>query len=107
MWVRFLPRAPTFFLSIAVRYSFRMNKTLAWLAGILGIIFLGLAAYYWLTPAGSLPHFVPGFEAGSTHVHFKHGLASLILALGLFAFAWFTSAPQKDTTTASTPTATQ
>jgi hypothetical protein len=70
-----------------------MKKPLSLLAGLLGFLFLALAVSYWLTPAGSLPAFFPGFEAGSEHVHFKHGLASLILALGLFAYAWFQSAP--------------
>ncbi len=73
----------------------RMRKPLPLLAGLLGIVFLALAGMYWLIPAGSLPAFFPGFEAGSPHVHFKHGLGSLILALGLFAFAWFQSAPAK------------
>ena len=41
--------------------------------------------------AGSLPHFLPGFEAGATNIHFKHGLASLLLALASFAYAWFQS----------------
>ncbi len=72
-----------------------MTKPLPLLAGLLGIVFLALAAAYWLIPAGSLPTFFPGFEAGSDHVHFKHGLASLIVALGLFAFAWFRSAPKR------------
>ena len=70
-----------------------MKRSLAWLAGIIGVAFFALALYYWFTPAGSLPAYLPGFEAGSAAIHFKHGLASLILALGLFAFAWFKSAP--------------
>jgi hypothetical protein len=45
--------------------------------------------------AGNLPSFVPGFETGVDKIHFKHGLASLILALALFVFAWFQSAPQR------------
>lgn len=65
------------------------------LAGLLGVVFLALAAVYWLTPAGSLPSFLPGFEVGSVHVHFKHALGSLILALALFAFAWFLRAPPR------------
>jgi hypothetical protein len=73
----------------------RMTKPLPLLAGVLGVVFVALATFYWLTPAGSLPTFFPGYDAGSAHVHFKHGLASLILALGLFAFAWFQSAPGK------------
>jgi hypothetical protein len=72
-----------------------MTRPLPLLAGLLGVVFLALAAMYWLTPAGGLPSFFPGFESGSAHVHFKHGLASLVLALGLFALAWFQSAPQR------------
>ena len=46
-------------------------------------------------PAGRLPAFFPGFEAGSSHVHFKHALGSLVIALGLFAFAGFRVRPGK------------
>ena len=69
------------------------NKTIVWSAIIIGIIFVAIALYYWITPAGSLASFVPGFEPGVTTIHFKHGLASLILGLGLFVVAWFKSAP--------------
>jgi hypothetical protein len=58
---------------------------------ILGILFLGLAYVYWTTPAHSLPHYLPGFEADSSKIHFKHGLGSLILGLGAFTLAWFQS----------------
>jgi hypothetical protein len=60
-------------------------------AVLIGLAFIGLTALYWLTPAGALPAFVPGFEEGSTHIHFKHGLGMLILGLGALAFAWFRS----------------
>jgi hypothetical protein len=72
-----------------------MTRPLPLLAIVLGVVFLALAAMYWLTPAGNLPSFVPGFETGVDKIHFKHGLASLILALALFVFAWFQSAPQR------------
>ena len=72
-----------------------MTKPLPLLAGLLGLVFLALAAFYWLTPAGNLPTFLPGFEAGSAHVHERHALGSLIVALVLFAFAWFRRAPRK------------
>jgi len=68
-----------------------MNKLLITLAVLLGIGFLVLAFVYWTTAAGSLPSYIPGFENGVTTVHFKHGLASLLLALALFAYAWFAS----------------
>jgi len=55
----------------------------------LGVLLLIIGAIYWIDDAGSLPSFFPGHEAGSTHVHFKHGLAAVILGLGCFIFAWF------------------
>lgn len=36
-----------------------------------------------------MPSFLPGFEAGSDAVHVKHALGSLIIAVVLFAIAWF------------------
>lgn len=72
-----------------------MNKPMVWVAAVLGIAFLLLTAVYWIEPAGSLPAFLPGYEAGSAHIHFKHGLGTLILALALFAFAWFQTGPRR------------
>jgi len=65
-----------------------MNKPLVLAAAILGFIFLVLACIYWFVPAGSLPHFMPGFVDGSNHVHVKHGLIALVLAVALLGFAW-------------------
>jgi hypothetical protein len=58
-------------------------------AVILGVIFLVIAAIYFIEDAGSLPSFFPGHEAGSTHTHFKHGLAATVVGLACFVFAWF------------------
>jgi len=68
-----------------------MKKTAIYLLVILGLVFLVLAIYYWVTPAGSLPHFFPGYSAGSRHKHLKHGLAALVLALAAWVLAWFWS----------------
>jgi hypothetical protein len=57
---------------------------------ILGLIFAVIAIVYWLVPAGSLPGFFPGFEAGGTRVHVKHGGAAAVVAVVLFAIAWWT-----------------
>jgi hypothetical protein len=65
------------------------KKTHSIIAFALAIIFIILAVYYWITPAGALPGFIPGHETGSMTVHIKHGMASFILGLGLFAYAWF------------------
>ena len=31
---------------------------------VLGVVFVGLAIYYWKTPSGSLPHYFPGYQMG-------------------------------------------
>ena len=72
-------------------YSVDMTRPLPLIAGLLGVVFLAIAAMYWSIPAGGLPSFVPGFEAGGGHIHVKHGIGSLVIALALFAFAWFQS----------------
>ena len=65
---------------------------------VLGICFVALAVFYWITPAGSLPVFFPGYSSGASAVHFKHGLGSLIVGIALFAFAWFKSGPKRQAT---------
>ncbi|HUK95110.1 MAG TPA: hypothetical protein VLU96_08665 [Gaiellaceae bacterium] len=64
-------------------------------AAVLGILLIVLAFYYWAEPAKSLPSWLPGHEAGSSHHHIKHGLASFLLGLALLAFAWFQSGPRR------------
>jgi hypothetical protein len=68
---------------------------------VLGVIFLVIAVIYWTTDAGSLPSFFPGHTAGSTHIHFKHGLAAAIVGLGLFVFAWFQTGGERPQRTRS------
>jgi hypothetical protein len=62
---------------------------------VLGLLFVAAGVYYLVTPAHSLPAFVPGHEAGSTHHHTKHGLAMFGLAVVCWVGAWFTTAPAK------------
>jgi len=68
-----------------------MKKVLMILFVVLAAVFLGLAVYYWLTPADKLPHFFAGYIAGATKTHLKHGLAALIIAVGFGLLAWFSS----------------
>ncbi len=69
-----------------------MNKNiLIVLAVVVGLVLVALTFVYWFTPAGALPFFLPGFVSGSDKVHYTHGLATLILGLALFAYAWFQS----------------
>ena len=58
-------------------------------AVVLGLAFAVVAAVYLVVPAGALPDFFPGFEAGSTHLHIKHGVAAVLVAIVLFCVAWF------------------
>ena len=59
------------------------------IAGLLGLVSLALAVFYWMTPAGGLPAFLPGFEAGSDHIHTSHALGCLVVGLVLLVVAWF------------------
>ena len=56
---------------------------------VFGIAFVVLGIVYWVEPAGSLPSWIPGYEAGSGHHHIKHGIASFLLVVALLIFAWF------------------
>jgi hypothetical protein len=68
-----------------------MKAVVVSLAILVGLAFIGLAALYWLTPAGELPAFVPGFAAGSTKPHFSHGLFALVIGLTSFVLAFLRS----------------
>ena len=68
-----------------------MKKALTPLLIVVGILFIGLGIYYFAKTAGDLPHWLPGYEAGSAHHHTKHGLAAVVLGVGCFIWAWFNS----------------
>ncbi len=76
-----------------------MNKGLVAVAVVVGLLFLALAVYYWITPASALPPFLPGYVPGNDKVHYTHGLASLIVGLGILAYAWFQSGKKSKSTT--------
>ena len=78
------------------------NPLLKYLSVFLGILFLILAAYYWMTPANMLAHFVPGYDPALTTIHLKHGIGSFCIGLALFAFAWFQGGKKTTTTSGST-----
>ena len=73
----------------------RNDRLLVVGAAALGVALIVLAIVYWTTSAGSLPSFFPGHQAGSTHVHFKHGLAALLVGLACFVFVWFRTGPKR------------
>jgi hypothetical protein len=59
------------------------------LAILLGLIFVAIAIVYWVVPAGQLPSFVPGYQAGSQLTHLKHGIASAVVGVVLFGIGWY------------------
>jgi hypothetical protein len=52
---------------------------------LLGVVLLVVAGVYFLIPADQLPAFFPGYEAGVTHVHIKHGIVAGVAGLVLLA----------------------
>ena len=58
------------------------------LAYLLAIICIIAAVMYFVMPAGSLPTFMPGYEAGSVHVHMKHAIIAIVAAVVLFLIGW-------------------
>lgn len=56
---------------------------------ILGVIFIVVAAVYFLVPADSLPSFFPGHETGLMRIRAKHGMLSGALGVVLLAGSWF------------------
>lgn len=65
------------------------KKLLVVLAIVAGLVLIALGVVYWVEPAKSLPSFLPGHEAGSSHHHVKHGIASFLVGLACLVFAWF------------------
>ena len=67
-------------------------------AVIVGVLLIVVAVIYFVTPEKSLPSFFPGHASASSaeanHHHSKHCIAALIVALALFAFAWFQTGPK-------------
>jgi UDP-N-acetylmuramyl pentapeptide phosphotransferase/UDP-N-acetylglucosamine-1-phosphate transferase len=87
---------------MAARETFdRYRKWLVALAIVLGVALIVIAVIYWVEPAGSLPSFFPGHEAGSAHHHVKHGIAAFFVGLACLAFAWFNTGPKKSSTQTS------
>lgn len=73
------------------------NRGMVILGVVLGLVFVVIGIVYATHDAGSLPSFFPGYEAGSTHMHAKHSIASFVLAVLSFIFAWFQSGPKPST----------
>lgn len=65
------------------------KKTLALLGYMAAAILVVIGVMYLTQPANHLPQAFPGYSATETKIHFKHGVAAVLLALGAIALAWF------------------
>jgi hypothetical protein len=70
-----------------------MKKLLTWGSILIGALLIATALLYFTRVSGSLPTFMPGYIPDGTNIHYKHGIATLLLGIALFVFAWFKSAP--------------
>jgi len=57
-------------------------------AYVLAIICIIAAVMYFAMPAGQLPTFMPGYEAGSAHMHMKHAIIAVVAAVVLVLIGW-------------------
>jgi hypothetical protein len=65
------------------------RRPMKMIAYVLAIICAIAAVMYFAMPAGSLPTFMPGYAAGSEHIHKTHALAAAVAAIVLFGIGWF------------------
>jgi len=65
------------------------------LAYLLAILCLIAAVMYFAMPAGSLPTFMPGYMAGSDHIHIKRAAIAAVIAVVLFLIGWFAGSSRR------------
>jgi hypothetical protein len=65
------------------------SPLVAGVAVLAGLVLIALAVVYFAEPAGSLPSWLPGHEASSSHHHVKHGIAALGVGVVALVVAWF------------------
>jgi membrane protein DedA with SNARE-associated domain len=73
------------------RFGYREtgDRSMRMLAYLLAIVCVIAAVVYFVMPAGQLPTFMPGYMAGSAHVHHAHAIAAAVAAVVLFLLGWF------------------
>jgi len=72
-----------------------MNKLLAVVAILLGLILIVSGVVYFIEPARYLPSFLPGYDRSLMSHHYKHGIGAILLGIACFIFAWFQSGKKK------------
>jgi hypothetical protein len=59
------------------------------LAYLIALVCVVAAVMYFVMPAGHLPAFMPGYLAGSEHIHKTHAVAAAVAAVIFFLLGWF------------------
>ncbi|GAC1376080.1 MAG: hypothetical protein NVS3B21_32280 [Acidimicrobiales bacterium] len=62
---------------------------------ILGLLLVAVGIVYFVTPARDLPAVLPGRDPALTRHHITHGLAAVVVALVVWAGAWFSTSPSR------------
>lgn len=82
-----------------------LRKLIIPASAVVGVLLIVVAVIYFVEPAHSLPSFFPGHVSAASseakHHHTKHGIAALVVALALFAFAWFQTGPKSQSAPAA------
>lgn len=71
------------------------KRSLMILGIVIGLACIAAGIEYVTHKAGALPHFFPGYEAGSITLHMKHAIAAFLIGLAALIFAWFQGGPKK------------
>jgi hypothetical protein len=76
--------------------NFRIRPLTVALFG-LAVVLAVIGVLYFTRTAGNLPHILPGHIEHSAKHHYKHGLVAVTLAVLALFGAWFTTAPDRPT----------
>jgi uncharacterized membrane protein YphA (DoxX/SURF4 family) len=68
------------------------RSVLTIILAIIGLALIAVAIVYFVEPASSLPHWVPGYIADSDYHHWKHGTLAAVIGVLFLVGAWFWSA---------------
>jgi len=73
-----------------------MNRALALVLAVVGILAIVVAIIYFAEPAKSLPSFIPGHIAGNTVHRWKRGVAAAVIGVVLLILAFVASRPRRE-----------
>ncbi len=68
-----------------------MKKLAAVILVFLAVVLIVIGIVYFTKTAGNLPHFLPGYLKDSTHMHIKHAIAFIGVAVVCLLGAWMLS----------------